>query len=248
MARKRLLSAFAENPQRHYAEPPVLPAPPTLKGLERIETHERSANASAVLRTLEHGMERIERDIDALRIEEHLARQPKDPRAPTLRARLAEHRANAPPKAQPAPAPGSVPPIVSSALELLGGARPPRRVDRRKLIAQLEEDRELVREAIYAQQPIVDAIRDELSVDAARRFLKQHQGLVVAQYRAAQAFAAATDALGDFALAFTASGYCWRADLLPAPNMRAALLLGSERDFDSEVRRTGRQLEEANAL
>jgi hypothetical protein len=212
--------------------------------LEPIHADPRFAPAQAILRTLEDGAAAIEREIDALRIEEQLTRRPNDPRASSLEARLKGHRAAAP---KPPPAPASdLPAEVTAALDLLrAGERPqrPHHLDRKAAIAQLEADRELVHAAILGQRPILDAIRDELSADLAKRLVPAHRELILAQFRAAQALAAATDSEREFRRAVTAAGYTWRPDWMPSPAWRSALILGSEADFDSEVSRMRRMLE-----
>jgi hypothetical protein len=237
---------YAPETQRQGSE-----KPPKKKvgAISTIAEHPRFAEATTILRTLESGYAAIEGEVDALRIEGYLARQPKGQRAEVLRNRLKGHRAVNPDKHAPAPIPKDLAPTVAAAMELLNaGVRPVRR-DRKALIAQLEEDRDLLARAVREQQGVVDGLRDELSAQAAERLKAQHRELVLAQFRAAQQFAAATDALKELQrFVVVEGGYLWRADLLPAPSSRGALVLGSEIDFDSDVSRMRRLLEELTIL
>ena len=213
---------------------------------ERIDADPRFAAASAILRTLEDGMRQIDREADALRVEDHLARQPGDARAPMMRERLKQLRSDTGRPAAPASS-SDMPASVSAALELLHGTRAPRR-DRRAALRQLEEDRAVIHEGIIAQTVVVDSLRDELSTALARRLTDQHRELVLAQYRAAQSLSAATAAEMALRREVTAAGFIWKPELLPAPVLRSALLVGTESDFDSEISRTRRQLEELKIL
>jgi hypothetical protein len=217
--------------------------------LERIDSNPLFAAAAGILRTLEDGLQQIEREADALRIEEHLAHKPSDPRAGVLQERLKKHRGAAPQKVAEPTAEADLPPTVAAALEVIcGGSRPARRLGRKALIEQAEDDAARVREAILAQQTVVDGIRNELSGELASRGTPQHRELVLAIYRAAQALAAATDAEREFRRTVVDAGYVWRTDLLPALTMRSALILGSEADWDSEISRARRLLEEVMVL
>jgi hypothetical protein len=212
----------------------------------RIDANQRFAAASSILRVLEEGLWQNERERDALAIEDHLSRRPNDPRAEVMRERLRKHRGAQKPEA-PAAEPDMPRPVVA-ALELLRAGARPTRVDRKALIAQLEDDADVLREAIIAQTAVVDAIRSELSGELAVRLKSEYKALVVAQYRAAQALAAATDAEREFRRAVIEAGFIWRTDLLSAPLLRSALILGSERDFDSDVSRMRRALEQQKVL
>jgi hypothetical protein len=221
-----------------------------IPNLEHIESNERFATAAAILRALQAGLAGIERERDALRIEDYLgqSRLREDPRADVLRARLKQLRGPAPSAPQSSPAAANVPPAVHAALELLrAGTRPPRR-DLQRALEQLVEDADIVHAAILAQQAIVDSLKDELSADVSRQCKSAHRELLLAQYRAAQLLAVATDAERELRRSVTGAGYTFRDDLLPAPMLRSALILGSENEFDSEIARVRRQLEEWKVL
>jgi hypothetical protein len=240
------------DPRKVYAPDPQLAKPrPKSKGAPNIAPiHEdtRFAELAAVLRFLEDGMSQIEREADALRIEDYLTLRPKDPRAPYLNDRLKKYHSSAPAKKVAEPANDAMPDTVAVALELLNkGSRPVHR-NRKAIIQQLEGDRDLIGKAILDQRAVIDALRDELSSALAIRLVKKHRELVLGQFRAAQALAAATDLQDEFRSLFISAGYTWRDDLLPAPQLRAALVLGSEATFESDISRTRRALEELKII
>jgi hypothetical protein len=214
--------------------------------LEPIGANLRFSDAASVLRALQEGLQRLESEKAWLEAEQYLSRLPGDKRAKSARDRLAKLRpvgANT-----PDPTPVELPLAVATALELVRhGTRPPRR-DPQAAIQQCETDATLVRDAICAWQPVVDGIRDELSSEVAQRLKASHRELVLRQYRSLQVLAAATDAERAFHRSITDAGYIFRHDVLVAPTLRSALLVGSESDFDSEVSRTRRLLEELKLL
>ena len=216
--------------------------------LERIDANPRFAAAASVMRAIESGLGRLDADADAVRVSEDLRLNPSDPRAEVLDERLKRHRNAAPKAAEPAQSSSEMPAPVRQALELLQGGERPRRVNRQAELTQLADDRDVLREGIIAAQSIVDAIRDELSAEVARRLVAEHRALVLSKFRAAQTLAAATDAERELFRSITEAGYVFRPDLMPSPGLRAALVLGSEADHDSDVSRARRALEEAGIL
>lgn len=235
--------------RKAYADPPQVPARRPKNTIEQLEAHPRYAAAAEILRVLRSGMAQVESEIDALNIEGHLITRPSDPRAPDLRNRLKTLRAaSGKTERTAAAARTEMPATVTAALTLINDGVRPQRSNRRAAIAQLESDKEVIREAIFEQQPIVDALRDELSLEAAQRHAAAYQKLVVATYRAAQTLAAAADAERNFQVDFAAAGYSWRPDVMKGYALRAALILGSEHDFDSEISRARRFFEEAKIL
>ena len=237
--------------RRVYGEeprPPAVRVPKAkLPSVTPIAENKRYADADAILRMLETGQQQIRDAADALRIDDYLLRRPQDPRAAELKARLKKHQAATPQKAPESTS--DMPQAVVVALQLLTDGKRPAVRNRKSEIARLEADEILVEEAIRAQRPIVDSIRDELVVAQAGKDRKAHDALVLAQYRAAQALSLATDALEDFRSSRLEAGYApWPSDLLPQPSMRATVALGSEHQWDSEICRTRRALEALKIL
>lgn len=234
--------------------------------LTPISANPRFAAASAIMVRLTAGLSALDREIDALRIEQHLgtlgAESARTLRNQDLRERLDRHRAASPkekPKPQAAPAADDLPAPVVVALEALdAGARARRseklaeleylRAGARAEVDLLEADRVVVQRAIVAQQEVLDRLRDELSAQVAEHRKAAKRERVLAVFRAAQQFAGAIDAERDFDRESAEAGYTPRPDLLPTITLRSALVLGSERFFDSEISRVRRLLEEMKAL
>jgi hypothetical protein len=234
--------------------------------IESIEGDERFKAASSILRTLEHGLTAIEAEADALRIEEHLKRQPANARAgdkrrnsrnADLQARLDKHHAKVPAKAAEEPTPGGLPATISAALEIIRGGlalrgpaiKPATRVDLKTLIEQFQNDQDAIRAAIFIQAPIVDGIRNELIAAQSMSDREAWQAIQLRKFRALQIVAALKDEEDEFRRNRVDGGFTpWRSDLLPSIATRPMLIVGSERDWDSEISRARRFLEESKVL
>ena len=249
MARKLLRSIFAEHPEHHYAAPTIVDA--VKSALKPIHEDPRYAEPAGVLRTLTDGLQKLENEIQALRLEEHLATRPNDVRAPMMRDWLKQLRPNVPLPilALDSDSAKDSDSTIRTGIEAIrGGAVATVPANRKAAIEALEVRAERVRQARRAQQSIVDRVHNELSAEMAQSVQAEHRKLIVAQYRAAQAFSAATEAEQAFHRTVTAAGYQFRSDILPAPGFRAALVLGFESQTDSEIARVRRFLEETKSL
>jgi hypothetical protein len=167
-----------------------------------------------------------------------------------LRARLEKHRAKAPsPTATTEAAAEGLPSTVAHALAIIAGSRPASRVDHKTLIEQFQGDLDAIRAAIFIQVPIVEGIRNDLN---AQRFMQDREAwraIQLRKFRALQAAAAVRDEESDFRQSRIAAGYTpWRADLLPEMASRPMLVLGSERDWDSEISKVRVALEAEKIL
>jgi hypothetical protein len=257
------------DPKRVYAaEPSQTADKPRAKSKKAavvpIDSDKGLEAASAILATIERGFQEIETDIGRHRREEHLGRQLQttaraaDPRRPTTISRndqlndwLKKNGAAVPSKKLEEALTGELPLDVSVALELVTGTRPiaPPLLDRRALIQQLEKNRDQIRKGRDLQKAIVDELRNEL---ATRRFMqkqKPHFHREIQILRILQDVAALNDAKNDDRQAETEAG-CrpWRSDILPEVLTRVLLVLGSERDWDSEISRGRRRLEELKQI
>jgi len=235
--------------RKRYPDPKPIPARRAKHVIEQLEANPRYAAAAEILRVLNHAMARIDTEIDVLNIERHLASRPNDPRAPALANRLKSRRESLGKTAESVPtAQSDVPASVAAALHLINDGVRPRRQNRQAEIAQLEKDKEVIRDAIFEQQPIVDALRDDLSLETAKRHAAAYQKLVLAIYRAAQALATAADAEREFRSDFAASGHSWVPEVMRSYQLRSTLILGSEHAVDSEISTARRYLEGAKIL
>jgi hypothetical protein len=208
------------------------------------------AEGAAILRTLMEGRSGFLRDRDTLVVSNQLGKQSKGARSDDLRKRLAQNRAASPKKSEPAPAAGSLAPQVEIALALLrNGTRPTHLLrDHAKMLAELDQDLDVVQEAIAVQQSLLERIAAELSLKVAENIKAKHRELVLQQFRSAQQFAAANDKLRELRQAVAESGHQWVPDALPEPVSRAQLMLGSETQWDSEISRIRRFLEDQKII
>jgi hypothetical protein len=186
--------------------------------------------------------------------------KPGGGRADTLRARLKRNRAEliklekerekalAAAGIAPKPKPSVSATAVATALTLIrDGVRPERR-DWAAERSQLQDDIQVCNAARQEQQLVVDAVRDKLSFELAVRLRSEHRAMVLKLYRALQATAKADAELRTLRASILKGGYLLRHDVLPQPTIGSTLVLGDESEFDSEISRVRRQLEQMGIL
>ncbi|MDE2582754.1 MAG: hypothetical protein KGL52_14060 [Rhodospirillales bacterium] len=215
----------------------------------------RFAAASRVLRVLRDASERIASEIDLLELEEHFAALPRQqaatPRNGILRDRLEVRRreaAAAPRADQEAPPDLGTPETVARALQLIregSASKPPGRAKR---LAVLRESREIVGEALLEQGSVVEAIRQEISVDLCRRLQAHHGALILEAFNYAVALAAAVDRERSFRASILTAGYTIDPQIISPPPLRSLLMLGSEGNVQSEISVWRRLLEQNGVL
>jgi hypothetical protein len=227
----------------------AIPSRATQATVDRLDANPQFATAAVILRTLENGVADIEREIEALRIEDYLPRLPENKREKRkeFERRLKTLRSTTSRKEILGQTCG-MPPVVVMALELLTEGKRPSRLNRPAAIARLEEDLTVVNDARREQQRVVDSIRVELNETQAKKDRKAHDALQLAHYRALQTAAATMDAIYAFRKSRIDAGYTWCEGLLPAPTSRAALILGSENESNSGISDMRRILEELKIL
>jgi hypothetical protein len=207
----------------------------------------RFAAEAATLAVLEEGLRDLEAEINWLKVEDHLARQPSDRRVLAVRETLRARRKVREQKATPASE--SDLQAVTAALEALReGARPTQRLSRQVILKQLIWKVDIVKPGCDAQQDVVSSLRGELSAEQAVRDRAEAAELALARLRAEQAASAAADAEEDFRRSRIAAGYTPRPDLQPTVSWRCSLVRGSERDSGSEISNNRRRLEELKVL
>jgi hypothetical protein len=213
-----------------------------------IHTIARVADQEAILHVLQDGERQIEREIKRLNIAAFLEQHPGDRDALAARARLGEGN-DSPLTSQTKPAAADSA-VIEQALRLItsgerdamGSAERPARL--RKLAADLE----LIVRARFQQEETVRAIRAEESDKADRPREQRRRERGVKLLRLLQQVAAVVDEQRDEDRAFAEAGYTLFLDRSPLPAVRVTLLLGSERDWDSEISRARRRLEELKVI
>jgi hypothetical protein len=207
--------------------------------------------------TLKSGREKLKTELDSLIIDEHLGRQPQSTartdkrrrpivtRNDKLRERLHKNRAIVPEQKASEPLSGELPAAVTLALEIINTSRSaPPQLDRRVLIEQLKKDLDAVETGIASLEHVRDTQLEELKYSQVLKDEDPWFALLVRWTRELQAAAATGDQISDFMKSrFDAGYFPWRPDLLPELGVRVKLVLGSERDHDSEISKMRRRLE-----
>jgi hypothetical protein len=111
-------------------------------------------------------------------------------------------------------------------------------------LAKLERKIEVLRLAIAKQSEIVDRLRGELSVEAARLVQVRHRKALVKILDAARALVAAANAERGIRAELLDLGFEVLDSILPAPRLAAPLILGDENFHDSAIAYFVRQLGE----
>jgi hypothetical protein len=101
--------------------------------------------------------------------------------------------------------------------------------------ADLERLALVVRDALGDVQQQVRILRSERSREIAEPLKEQHDELLIAIYRAAQALSVAGEREREFRTKLLELGYAPPSDLLPSPPLGALLALDVEQNFSSQL-------------
>lgn len=173
------------------------------------------------------------------------------PRAARLRARLT--MLNGLPDYFTAPSsdpePLTIPkPALARGLEMLRGGEAKPEMTRAEKLERLHRDGLVLEEAIRFQAEVVNELRATKSYEVCVALKEHHDAVLLAFFRAAQAFAAVTDRERQFRAAVIEAGYEARHDLIGPPFITASLMLGSEQQHDSQVSTYRRHLQEKGII
>ena len=226
---------------------------PADAAIPRLTDDAAYAAAAELLGTLTAGLAAIERDRDRVGLERHFATRAPENDGETdrmLRARLAKLQKDivAAVPAAPRAAADAPTAAIAAALAVLAGqpvAEPP---DHAARVRELDRQHDMVREAIMEQSAVVDTIADEVSFRYAKQLKPSWDALQLRWYRAAQELARVTQQVHEKRSEITSAGIKSRTDVLSMPNVRSPLFLGSETQYDSEIRGWGRILERLGIL
>jgi hypothetical protein len=167
-------------------------------------------------------------------------------RAEKLRKELGAENSAAP----GAPKPGALPAEIERALSILRGGEATQPGDAKvdKQLAQLDEEIIAIESGIYVNAQRVREARSAASYDAAVKLKDAHGKLTLQLYRSAQAFVRMAEEERLLRVAFTSAGFS-RSDILPMPIVTgAALVLGSETSWESQIAQARRDLEKRGLL
>ncbi len=223
-------------------------APISPRDLPRLGDDAEVDAAAGRLRALADRVRLLDLQLEAIlhhqHLDQHLATN-DGPRLAMQRARLAVVEAEIAAAAPPLPKAddATLDPAIARGLELLKGAPLPADDDPNARAKRLRREKEIVDAAWRAASNAYDALVAEKSAEVVRAVQPAHEALILAQFRAAQALAAATDAEADFRREVQAAGYQAPEHLLRRPVFAAATMLGSETHWDSAISTLRRTLE-----
>jgi hypothetical protein len=115
-------------------------------------------------------------------------------------------------------------------------------------IAQFDRQIAALNAAISEQTKLIEDLRDELTYEYAQKLVPVWNELQREFFRSAQEMARNFDRVQQFRHRITQAGIRSRPDILGQPTVRAPLVLGSESEWDSEIRQWGRILEQNGIL
>jgi hypothetical protein len=213
------------------------------------------AAAVALLAALRARDERRQQELDRLALEGAFESKPNGaadgPRDKTLRERLSKLQALEDYWHQEStdPAPLNIPaPALARGLELLRGGDALPEMSRQERLDRLHREGLVLDDAIRFQAGVVDEVRDAKSYRMCLSLKAHHDAVLLTFYRAAQALAAITDREREFRSAVIMAGYEVRPDLIGPPFISAPLMLGSERQYDSQISTYRRHLQDQGVI
>jgi hypothetical protein len=111
-------------------------------------------------------------------------------------------------------------------------------------LRELEKKIEILRPAIGKQRELLDSIRGELSVEAARLVQDRHRKALVKILDAARALVAVATVERAIRRELLDNGFEVIDSITPAPRLATPLILGDESFYDSAIAHFARQLDE----
>jgi hypothetical protein len=217
-------------------------------GIVRFEDMPGVSDLFSVRRSIAAGIARVDAEVDYITTSRYLNSGNKH-REQDARARLARRKAELEILDEPvAPKPGDLAPEITRALETLAGDAPKSLPKPEVRLAALAEKRDILDAGLRAVEERLGELRSEVSYGEALKLQKRHCTLMVAQFRAAQAFTEASEAERSLRVAYTNAGYSPRYDVLPGGQLSAALVLGLESDFSSQISSFRRFLQDRGLL
>lgn len=207
--------------------------------------------AQELLSVFNDRLGRLERERDRAYLEHHFGnRHERDdgPADQELRARLRQLQREEPLTRSAPISPAGAPAAVEVAVGILRGEPlPPPQPDTSARLAAIDRQIVLMREAIFAQAEVRDAIGDRLGYEYAQRIKASWYREQVALFRCAQEFARQADKVRRFTEELLSAGVRNDSTLI-APPVRSPLTLGSEANPHSEISEWRRILEQRGVL
>lgn len=210
--------------------------------------------ASELLTAFRDRFERLKQERLRLVLERELAGRPSGANASThddqLRRRLDELKKLPPINAGTVPANAGAPAdsAIARGLELLAGKSPEPRATHAERVAELDKQLVILDDAVLAQTEVVAVADDDFNLRASEAIAAAWNQRVLTLYRAEQQLAVAAQQFRDLRVQMANCGIRGYSTLLRCPDFRAAILVGSESMWGSEISVARRQLEEWGML
>ncbi len=215
--------------------------PADLTAIAPLGEHPEHVRLSGLRRALMAGVANRQGRLDLDAIEMELARPAgtgtnKGQRGEMLRQRAMTLRLAVGASAEPAPAASDgLPAAVTLALSLLQGERRDPPPDRQARLSRARSELEIFTTALSAVEVLLDELKAEQSLRAAKSLLPQHRAALVGLYRAAESLAAAATAERAFVVALINAGYDASEATIRRPGLAAASRLGTPEEIGSEI-------------
>jgi len=212
------------------------------------------AAAVKLLTALKARETRRQEELERLALESHFENRPNGtsdgPRDARLRERLTKLQAlPAYWRGNDDPAPLDIPPVaLARGVALLRGEDVSPEMSRAERLARLHREGQTLDEAIRHQDGVVERRRGDLSHEVCQGLKAHHDTVLLEFYRAAQALSAITDKEREFRAAVLMAGYEISPHVISPPFISAPLLLGSERQWDSQISAYRRFLEKMGVV
>lgn len=206
--------------------------------------------ASELLTAFNRRYDRLKDERLRLVLEHALAGRPSGAKASTaddaLRQRLSQlqklppiNDAMPPPSEEGTPANAT----IARGLEVLAGRMPAVPASHSERVAEIDRQMQILRDAICEQTQIVADADDSFNHHASAMIVDAWDAHVLAVFRAEQALSVAAQQFRRFRARMVESGIRGYSTLLRCPELRAAIMVGDEGTWGSEIATARRQLE-----
>ncbi len=236
-------------------KPLPVPSSPATINLRQLAEDPEIAAATDLLGKLREAAAQFEHEKERLDLEYYFGEGRQfvegasdGPRDVRLRERLKVLQAQAPTMPTSSPSGAHPDNDIASALSLIAGAPIPPSDDRSARRREIARKIATIDMALRKQQLLYHELVADKSHAISDALRPQHDALLVEIFQAAQKLSRLVDDERDFRASVIVRGYDPSAEIIGPLNSSAALILGSERQYDSEISRIRRQLEDRGLL
>jgi hypothetical protein len=227
------------------------PVPTDEQQIQPLDQHPEYRRLATLHRAIRAALDDRQRRIDLLSIEAELARlgRPASGQRIALLREHAERLRLVTPEPKPeAPTPEGLSPTIARALLLVRGDAVAEPEDRESTAKRLRNEQRTLDAALREIDQMLDAVRAEQSRIVAEQVLPQHRAILRSVFDAAAALAAAVEAERRMYANILTMGYEGRPDILRRPALDGASRLGTLAEYESDISRFRRRLQEQGIL